>query len=188
MRFLPEFRADREAAYMAHMQACEPVADILRDAQRVGKMFGMLKFETFFRESAGPGWALVGDAGHFKDPAPGQGISDAFRQAEALAPVIVGSIDGSPESLDVALNDWARWRDRDAAETYWLAADFGAAKATPKLLVETTRLLEREGRIQELGDVFQHRRRPSAVITPPVLVKAARVGDAPARSQTGARS
>ncbi len=174
LRFLPEFRADREAAYMAHMQACEPVADILRDAQRVGKMFGMLKFETFFRESAGPGWALVGDAGHFKDPAPGQGISDAFRQSEALAPVIAGSIDGSPESLDAALNDWARWRDRDAAETYWLAADFGAAKAAPKLLVESTRLLEREGRIQELGDVFQHRRRPSGVITLPVLVKAAR--------------
>ena len=27
---------------------------------------------------------LVGDAGHFKDPTPGQGISDAFRQADQL--------------------------------------------------------------------------------------------------------
>ena len=39
----------------------------------------------FFRESAGPGWVLVGDAGHFKDPTPGQGISDALRQAVELA-------------------------------------------------------------------------------------------------------
>ncbi len=175
LRFLPEFRADREAAYMAHMRACEPVAEILRDGHRVGKMLGMVKFETFFRESAGPGWALVGDAGHFKDPAPGQGISDAFRQAEALAPVIVGAIGSAPGALDAALSDWAQWRDRDAAEIYWLAADFGAATPTPKVLVEATRLLEREGRASDLGNVLQHRRRPSTVVTPPVLVKAARV-------------
>ena len=36
----------------------------------------------FFREATGPGWALIGDAGHFKDPTPGQGIADALRQAE----------------------------------------------------------------------------------------------------------
>lgn len=34
------------------------------------------------RESAGPGSVLVGGAGQFKDPAPGQGISDALRQPE----------------------------------------------------------------------------------------------------------
>jgi 2-polyprenyl-6-methoxyphenol hydroxylase-like FAD-dependent oxidoreductase len=160
---------------MAHMRACEPVAEVLRDGQRVGKMLGMVKFETFFRESAGPGWALVGDAGHFKDPAPGQGISDAFRQAEALAPVITGAIGSAPGALDAALGNWAQWRDRDAAEIYWLAADFGAATPTPKVIVEATRLLEREGRVSDLGNVLQHRRRPSTVVTPPVLVKAARV-------------
>ena len=173
-RFLPEFRADREAAFMAHMRACEPVADVLQDARRAGKLLGLLKFECFFRESAGPGWALAGDAGHFKDPAPGQGISDAFRQVEALAPVILGAIHESPASLDAAVREWARWRDRDAAETYWLAADFGAGKPAPSVLVETTRLLDREGRVQELGDIFQHRRTPSAVVTLPVLLKAAR--------------
>jgi 2-polyprenyl-6-methoxyphenol hydroxylase-like FAD-dependent oxidoreductase len=173
-RFLPEFRADREGAFMEHMRACEPVADVLQDAQRTGKLLGLLKFECFFRESAGPGWALAGDAGHFKDPAPGQGISDAFRQVEALAPVILGAVEESPATLDAAVTEWARWRDRDAAETYWLAADFGAAKPAPTLLVETTRLLDREGRVQELGDIFQHRRRPSAVVTLPVLLKAAR--------------
>ena len=134
----------------------------------------MLKFECFFRESAGPGWALAGDAGHFKDPAPGQGISDAFRQVEALAPVILGAINESPATLDAAVREWARWRDRDAAEAYWLAADFGAGKPAPSVLVETTRLLYREGRAQELGDVFQHRRRPSAVVTLPLLLKAAK--------------
>ena len=33
----------------------------------------------------GPGWALVGDAGYFKDPASAHGISDALIDAERLA-------------------------------------------------------------------------------------------------------
>jgi flavin-dependent dehydrogenase len=158
---------------MAHARACGPVAEALDGARSMGKMFGMLKFECFFREAAGPGWALVGDAGHFKDPAPGQGISDAFRQVEALAPVIVRAIDDGDEALDAGVAAWARWRDRDAAEHYWLAADFGAAGRAPAVVVEVTRQLHEQHRAAELGDVFQHRRRPSAVFTPPVVLRAA---------------
>jgi 2-polyprenyl-6-methoxyphenol hydroxylase-like FAD-dependent oxidoreductase len=173
MSFLPEFREDREAAFMAHARACSPVGEVLAGAHRTGKMFGMLKYECFFREASGPGWALVGDAGHFKDPAPGQGIGDAFRQAEALAPVIVGAIEDSDSALDDAVRGWGRWRDVDAAEHYWLAADFGAPTPTPSVLVEVTRQLHAQGRSSELGDVFQHRRKPSTVVTPPLLLKAA---------------
>src|SRR4051812_986809 len=36
-------------------------------------------------EAAGPGWALVGDAGYHRDPITGHGITDAFRDAELLA-------------------------------------------------------------------------------------------------------
>lgn len=173
LRFLPEFRQDRESAFTAHVQECAPVAATLSGAHRVGKMFGMLKFECFFREATGPGWVLVGDAGHFKDPAPGQGIGDAFRQAEALAPVIAGTIGGPDAALDAGLRAWARWRDRDAGEHYWLAVDFGAAGRTPTVLVQATRLLYEQGRAPDLGDVFQHRRTPSSVVTPSLLLRAA---------------
>src|SRR6185312_8763706 len=173
MSFLPEFREDREAAFMAHARACEPVGEVIAGAQRTGKMFGMIKYECFFREASGPGCALVGDDGHFKDPAPGQGITDAFRQVEALAPVIVGAIAGSDAALDAAVADWGRWRDGDAAEHYWIAADFGAPTPTPSVLVEVTRRLHASGRAAVLGDIFQHRRKPSAVVTPPLLLKAA---------------
>ena len=36
----------------------------------------------FVPKSAGPGWALVGDAGYHRDPAAAQGITDAFRGRE----------------------------------------------------------------------------------------------------------
>ena len=39
----------------------------------------------YLRQPFGPGWALVGDAGYFKDPCTAHGITDAFRDAELLA-------------------------------------------------------------------------------------------------------
>ncbi len=39
----------------------------------------------FIRQACGPGWALVGDAGYFKDPITAHGITDAMRDAELLA-------------------------------------------------------------------------------------------------------
>ena len=114
---LPRFRQDLEESYLEYVRRCDPVADALSGARRVGKMFGMLRWEGFFREATGPGWVLAGDAGHFKDPAPGQGIQDAFRQVEFLAPALLGAINRSPAALDEALAGWARWRDEDAAST-----------------------------------------------------------------------
>src|SRR5262249_52874833 len=40
------------------------------------------------RHSQGPGWALVGDAGYFKDPLTAHGITDALRDAELLSRAI----------------------------------------------------------------------------------------------------
>ena len=46
---------------------------------------GSGRYPSFVRQAAGPGWALVGDAGYFRDPITGHGITDAFRDAELLA-------------------------------------------------------------------------------------------------------
>jgi 2-polyprenyl-6-methoxyphenol hydroxylase-like FAD-dependent oxidoreductase len=173
LRMLPRFRADLEGSYMEHMRACEPVAETLCGARRVGKIFGMVRWECYFREASGPGWALVGDSGHFKDPCAGQGIQDAFRQAEALAPAIVrGLLDGSDDAADQALAEWGAWRDWDAVGHYWLANDMGKAGAAPAPVVELGRWLLERGELDELVDVFSHRNLPSEVITPPRLAAA----------------
>ena len=52
----------------------------------------------YLRRSWGPGWALVGDAGYFKDPLSAHGLTDALRDAELLARAIVdGRRDGADE-------------------------------------------------------------------------------------------
>ena len=48
----------------------------------------------YIRQSWGPGWALVGDAGCFSDPIGLHGLTDAFRDAELLARVVADGLGG----------------------------------------------------------------------------------------------
>jgi flavin-dependent dehydrogenase len=57
-------------------------------ATRVGGLRRFPGHLGFLRQSAGDGWALVGDAGYFKDPLTAHGITDALRDAELLADTI----------------------------------------------------------------------------------------------------
>ena len=103
---------------------------LLAQAVPRGEPRMMLRYPCFFRESAGPGWTLIGDAGHVKDVVTGQGISDALRQAELLAEQIVAGW-GADSSLDVALRRWWHGRDRRALPMYWLSQDMGRMGVTP---------------------------------------------------------
>jgi 2-polyprenyl-6-methoxyphenol hydroxylase-like FAD-dependent oxidoreductase len=103
---------------------------LLAGAVPYGEPRVMRRYPCFFRESAGPGWVLIGDAGHVKDVVTGQGISDALRQAEALAERIVAGWGADP-SLDAALRRWWRDRDRRSLPMYWLSQDMGRAGVTP---------------------------------------------------------
>jgi 2-polyprenyl-6-methoxyphenol hydroxylase-like FAD-dependent oxidoreductase len=172
LRELPRFRADLEGGFMEYARSCRPVADALSGARRVGKFFGILRFQGFLREASGPGWVLVGDAGHFKDPAPGQGIGDAFRQVEVLASAISSAWDGSGAGLDRALARWGRWRDEDGVEHHWFATDLGKAGPVPAVLPEIQRRLLAQGRIDLFLNLFAHRSSPSQVFTPARLLGA----------------
>jgi 2-polyprenyl-6-methoxyphenol hydroxylase-like FAD-dependent oxidoreductase len=48
----------------------------------------------YFRKPYGLGWALIGDAKYNKDPITAQGISDAFRDAEACATALDDAFTG----------------------------------------------------------------------------------------------
>jgi flavin-dependent dehydrogenase len=57
----------------------------------------------YLRRPYGPGWALVGDAGYYKDPATSHGLTDALRDAELLARAVITGVDGEvPEAVALA--------------------------------------------------------------------------------------
>jgi flavin-dependent dehydrogenase len=156
---------------MRHARSCEPIASALLGARRVGHIQGAIRWSGYFRQAAGPGWVLTGDAGHFKSPAPGRGIGDAFLQAEALAPILAEALDAPAAELDRATARWGEWRDGEFAEHYWLASDLEQAGAVPAVLPEIVSGLHRQGNVGLFLDLVNHRAKPSSVLTPPRLLR-----------------
>ena len=85
-RFEDEIRVDMEAGYRRVLSECAPsLAQQVAGATPSERFRGFPGHAGVMRQSHGPGWALVGDAGYFKDPITAHGISDALRDAELLA-------------------------------------------------------------------------------------------------------
>jgi 2-polyprenyl-6-methoxyphenol hydroxylase-like FAD-dependent oxidoreductase len=83
----------------------------LAAARRHGPVRGFPGRPAHLRRPWGPGWALVGDAGYFRDPITAHGITDGLRDAELLArAVIAGAAD--PAEVAAQLADYQRTRDR----------------------------------------------------------------------------
>jgi len=85
-RFWDDLRFDLEAGYHRLLRAAAPgLSEALARAHRRGPIRGFPGEPGSLRQSVGPGWALVGDAGYFRDPITAHGITDALRDAEILA-------------------------------------------------------------------------------------------------------
>ena len=63
-------------------------------ATPASSLHGWAGARGFLRRCYGPGWALVGDAGYFKDPITTHGMSDAMRDAELLAEALLDVLAG----------------------------------------------------------------------------------------------
>jgi 2-polyprenyl-6-methoxyphenol hydroxylase-like FAD-dependent oxidoreductase len=163
--------ADRERAFATKLNSWPELADIMAGAQRVGPIRVVDRWHGYFREAAGPGWALLGDAGHFKDPTPGQGIADAMRHAFALADAIEAGL--SDDSLDARLSDWWAWRDADAREMHWFATDLGAAGPVLPLVNQVLRdIAADQSDTMRLFGVLNHDIKPSEMFTNGRLARA----------------
>lgn len=85
---------------------------------------------NFFRKPHGPGWALVGDASHHKDPNGAFGISDAFRDAELLADAVDKGFSGR-QPLEEALAEYERQRNQVSMPSFELNFQFATLQPPP---------------------------------------------------------
>ncbi|BDG02932.1 NAD(P)/FAD-dependent oxidoreductase [Anaeromyxobacter oryzae] len=85
-----------DALYERALAVAAPsLARALGGARLDGKLRPFAGERGFLRRSWGPGWALVGDAGYYKDPITAHGITDALRDAELLARAVARGTDGA---------------------------------------------------------------------------------------------
>jgi len=113
-----EVRQDAQPAYLANIEANAPqVARRLADATRVDRLYGTGDQRNFFRQATGPGWVLIGDAGHHKDSLTARGIGDAFQQARMLSDRVASVVDDRT-ALDDQLARFAAEREPAFMESY----------------------------------------------------------------------
>lgn len=86
------FRSDHTANYLERITAHPWIARMLDGAQLAGPVRGISGVRGYFRTAHGPGWALIGDALHQKDPLVARGLNDALLEAEWLAAALDGGI------------------------------------------------------------------------------------------------
>jgi flavin-dependent dehydrogenase len=125
----------------------------------------------FFRRPTGPGWALLGDACHFKHPGTAQGIGDAVEQAIYIAEHLSGA--------EPSLDGYEAWRDGRASQHYdWSFAWGRFPRPESKALFRGWATEPDAG--QDLRDCFSRQIEPSDVMTPERLARW--FADAPAPS------
>ena len=154
--FDQRFRLGHGRARMEVLEALSPaLAAQAGQAPKDARLQAFRGAPGYIRQAHGPGWALVGDAGFFRDPITSHGISDALRDAEGLARAI---LDGS----EAAFAAWQQQRDlvanqvldtTDAVAGFdWTLADIGerhrrfsaVMKAEAKALAEQAMPIRRK--------------------------------------------
>ncbi len=123
-------RGDVEGTYMRSFELVPEFAERMRGAKREERFAGTGDLPNFFRKPYGPGWALVGDAGYHKHPITGLGMSDAFRDAEALAFALDDALAGRRPHGE-AMAGYQSARDEDSLPLYELTCEFAKIEPPP---------------------------------------------------------
>lgn len=111
-RFAALFQRDLQAGLRRVLQRTNPrVAERVGAGEQVGRIRGFPGIRGWLRRPYGDGWALVGDAGYYKDPTTAHGMTDALRDAELLARALDRSLGGA-EPWGAALAEFELLRDR----------------------------------------------------------------------------
>jgi len=151
MQDFTALRNEIEPSYYAIIEQLMPSLAAQMKESRLSTPLRMGSTKNFLRVPCGSGWALVGDAGHKKDPCTAQGITDAFIDADDCAAVIDQGLRDEGSLLE-GLQAWHAARDErlipfydmtiqmakfaapDAAETALYHAIAGNIDATTQLI------------------------------------------------------
>jgi flavin-dependent dehydrogenase len=123
---LPEFRDDKEAAFLAAFDGLDRGPD-LRAAHRTSPLIGKLDVPNVRRPAARPGVAFVGDAAQASDPVWGVGVGFALQSAAWLADELAGAFTAGVDP-DPALDRYRRTHRRQLALHHLQMADFATGR------------------------------------------------------------
>jgi flavin-dependent dehydrogenase len=165
---IPAYRSDFHPQWQRMLDRNPALKARVGDATGLGKPRITDDLTAYYRRSSGPGWALAGDAGHFKDPVTGNGMRDALKFGRLLGEAVVPCLHDR-NRLDAALRKWEAARDADTISTYHWGNRDSRPGATSPLVREVLRTFVGDDR-PNLSDTFNRARPVEAVISPKRLV------------------
>ena len=124
-----ENKKDIEGNYLKTIELVPAFADRLRRAKREARFVGAA-VQNYFRKPYGPGWVLIGDAGYNRDFITGQGIMDAFHDAELCAAALDKSFSGARPFED-EMDEYQRMRDARVKAMYEFTCQLATLEPPP---------------------------------------------------------
>jgi len=113
-RFMRDVAHDTSAGFARLVdEVGAGLGEMIAPGRREGRFRAFPGMSGYLRKPWGPGWALVGDAGSFRDPLSAHGISDALRDVEFLARAVPALLE-HPSGDGSALAVYERMRDEAA--------------------------------------------------------------------------
>jgi 2-polyprenyl-6-methoxyphenol hydroxylase-like FAD-dependent oxidoreductase len=142
-------KKDIEGNVLKTIALAPAFADRLRGAKRETRFVGAA-VPNYFRKPYGPGWVLVGDAGYNRDFITGQGIMDAFLDAELCTAALDKAMSGA-QPFDAAMSVYQRTRDARVKAMYEFTCHLATLEPPPP---ETQQLFAAVHGNQQAMDAF----------------------------------
>jgi len=156
-------RKDPDGVWAEFLRRHPGFAERIAGAGNQGKLRSTADVPAYFRIGSGPGWALAGDSGHFKDPVIGNGQRDAVWMGRSLGEAVAAVLD-EPAELDAALRSWERVRDEECLSAYHFANLETRIIPQPEAMVELARR-DRSRGAPDISDIFNRIRTQQEVLT-----------------------
>jgi 2-polyprenyl-6-methoxyphenol hydroxylase-like FAD-dependent oxidoreductase len=130
-----KLRGNPESSFHSEVSVLAPTFDErVRSAKRETNWVAG-STHNFVRQAAGPGWALVGDAGMTMDPITAWGITNAVRDAESLGDAADAALSGR-ESWDTAMARHAAARDERALPLFGFTSEMAKLDPPPQPIID----------------------------------------------------
>jgi menaquinone-9 beta-reductase len=152
---IAKFRADPDGMWAEKLAMLPRLRELVQGVGVQTKQRCTEELSSYFRFSAGPGWALVGDAGHFKDPVIGHGMHDALVWGTLLGDKLAAALDEDDSGVDEAIRSYERERDLGVLPSLYLAGRFTRTLPLAGPEAELWRELERSPSFcNEFGNAY----------------------------------
>ena len=123
-------RSDVDSRFWRALESAPDFAGRVRRGRREERWYGTAGVPGYFRKPYGKGWALAGDASYNRDPITAQGISDAFIDADQLAPALAASLSGEGR-FDELMSAHESARNQRVRPMYEFTAQLAALEPPP---------------------------------------------------------